>query len=701
MRLARLGRMSVEELALRGSQEATKWLERIVPREAVATAAPPDLTSFFPGPAEPSAPGLLAKRMPEARDAVLASADSLLAGRFDLLGYRGLSFGDPIDWRLDPVSGTRSPRVHWSRIDPLDPRQVGDSKVVWELGRMQWVVTLGQAWRFTGDPRYALAFAGAVRSFIHENPVGTGIQWASSLECALRILSWSWALALFQGAPEVDAELRAALAAMLAAHARHVERYLSSWSSPNTHLTGEALGLVYAGVLLPGQPRARRWVERGLEILVEQSARQMLSDGVYFEQATCYQRYTAEIGLHALILCRRAGREVPEEFAERLQRLLDALLALRRPDGALPAIGDADGGWLLPLAIRPPQDARGTFAVAAAVFSRADYAWAAQGAAPEIVWMLGSDGLAAFDALLPAPPAHAASRAFPAGGYAVLSSGWDREAHQLVFDAGPLGCPLSGAHGHADLLAIQCSAFGEPYVVDPGTHVYTGSEAWRDFFRGTSAHATVVVDGVGQAEPAGPFAWRSRPRARLQRWLSTDGFDYADASHDAYRQLPEPVLHRRRVLFVKPRFWIVADELLGSGLHDVELRFPFAPMPVEVGPGPWVRAHGTQGRGLLLRCFSETPLDPEIRCGETDPIQGWVASDYGRREPAPVVLYAATLRLPLRLLTLLLPVADVAARPPEARALPGGEAGPAGLVLEWDGGTSDRVLFHDNGFVQN
>jgi hypothetical protein len=684
--------MSVEELAARGGQEASKWLERLAGPERAASAPASGFAPLLS--LDPAAPTLVAKRMPEERDQVLVSAEAILAGRFDLLGYRGLSFGDPIDWRLDPVSGKHSPAIHWSRIDPLDPRQVGDSKVVWELGRMQWLVTLGQAWRFTGDARYATAAAAAVRSFDRANPAGTGIHWASSLECALRIVSWSWAMAVFEGAPQLDDALRADVARMVAGHARHVERYLSTWFSPNTHLTGEALGLLYAGLLLREQPRAGRWVERGLSILDAQVARQVLPDGIYFEQATCYQRYTAEILIHALLLCRDAGVEAPVALGERLRRLLDALLALRRPDGELPAIGDADGGWLLPLKARAPQDPRGVFAVAAALFARPDYAWAAGGAAPEVAWMLGAPGLVAFDALVPQPPPSSASRLFPAGGVAVLGSGWERDAHQLVLDAGPLGCPTSGAHGHADLLSIQCSAFGEPYVVDPGTYVYTGDAAARDFFRGTSAHATVVVDGAAQAEPAGPFAWRSRPAATLRRWLSTGGFDYVDAEHQAYRRLPDPVVHRRRVLFVKPRFWVVVDELQGAGRHGVELRFPFAPIPVELAASGWVRARGTQGHGLLLRCFPGTPLAPEIR-------QGWVAPDYGRREPAPVALFSGTVTLPLRILTLLLPVADVDAPVPVVRALPGRDAGPDGLVLERAGGAVERVVFHDNGFVLN
>ena len=135
-------------------------------------------------------------------------------------------------------------------------------------------------------------------------------------------------------------------------HAAHVERYLSYYFSPNTHLTGEALGLVYAGLLFPALPAARRWREQGFGVLVQQSGRQTRPDGVYFEQSTCYQRYTVETYLHFLLLAGRNGVAVPPTMGERVQRMVDVFLAVRRPDGSVPSIGDADGGMLMPLARR-------------------------------------------------------------------------------------------------------------------------------------------------------------------------------------------------------------------------------------------------------------------------------------------------------------------------------------------------------------
>jgi hypothetical protein len=681
MRLQRVARMDAAEIGVRARQQAAKWWGRVAPR--AEQPAPPDEAAlarfraeagrrFFAGASSDRVPALLVERAPAHGGAVVGAAERALAGRFDLLGYRGLSFGQPIDWHLDPVSGRRAPLVHWSRIDPLDVETVGDNKVTWELSRHQWLVAVAQAYRLTGDERHAQAALARISDWLDANPYGMGIHWASSLEAALRLMSWCWTLVLLRSSSALTAAAFARVRAAIEEHAGHVERFLSHYFSPNTHLTGEALGLFYAAALFPDLPRATRWSALAAAILAQELERQVMPDGVYFEQSTCYQRYTAEIGLHFVALCARGGRAAPPVVTDRLQALLDFLVAVRGPDGAVPAIGDADGGWLLPLAPREPGDLRGTFAVAAAAFGRADYAWAAGEAAPELMWMLGEDGLAAFDALDPRLPAAPPSRLFELGGYAVMRDGWAGHGHQLIFDAGPLGCRVSGGHGHADLLSIQCCAFGRRFLADPGTGDYA-DPLWRRYFRGSAAHSTVTVDGRGQAEPAGAFSWRERPEARLRAWVSNERLDVAEAEHHAYARPGDPVRHRRRVLFLKPRCWVVVDDLEGRRPHTVEVRFQFAPDVDVRWDGVCARAIAG-GRALVVRSFATEPLRTRLVQGALQPVEGWMSPDYGWRVPAPVLVHAAAGALPLRIVTLLFPCADADAPAPVVSAV-AGEAG--------------------------
>ncbi|HEY5617956.1 MAG TPA: alginate lyase family protein [Vicinamibacterales bacterium] len=695
--------MRVAELAYRGWQEASKWLERVAPielpdrpdvllRKQAPELARPEAAihilrhltpqRFFAGAEDTATAGAIDARLPDYRRDLLAHADGLVKRHFDLLGYRTLWFGDPIDWHLDPLRSRRAPAVAWSLIDVRDAATVGDSRLIWELNRHQWLVSLAQAWTLTGDERYAAACVSTIDAWLDANPPGVGINWASSLEVALRTISWCWTLLLLRDARVVSAAWLPRVLAAIWLHATHIRRYLSYYCSRNTDLTGEALGLFYVATVFPEFRDADRWRDVAVRILVSESDEQVCGDGVHFERSTCYHRYIADTYLHFVLLAHRNGVELPHCISERVQQMVEFLLAIRQPDGTIPALGDDDGGSLLPLRKRSNGDICGLFGVAATRFHRPDFAWASGGLTPEVLWLLGRDGMHAFDTLKPAPPAISPSCVFPSGGYASMRSDWTPDSHHAILDIGPIGCPVSGGHGHADLLSIQCSIFGEPCLVDAGTYCYAGEPQWRDYFRSTAAHSTVIVDGVSQADPAGPFGWQRQPRVRLREWHSTPEFDFLDAEHDGYLLLPDPVVHRRRVIFVKPGYWIVVDDLSGSSRHQLDLTFQFGPLSVALATHPWARAQTPNGRVLWICPFPSAPVQPALKCGELAPINGWISRGYGERQPAPMLIYSFVVALPWRIVTLLLPDRQGLASPPSVRAVYDDAGRPTGVAFE-------------------
>ncbi|HET9469187.1 MAG TPA: alginate lyase family protein [Vicinamibacterales bacterium] len=710
-KLRRLRRMTLSEIAGRSRQEAAKLIDRVT-----ASDRPIDTASILRDHApafvdHAAALHILREAAPlrffagvenlrysadavrEHHDASFNSVAATLQHRFDLLGYRTLWFGDPIDWHLDPVWARRAPRVHWTQLDPLDPDLVGDSKVVWELNRHQWVARLAHASAVSGEERYAESALGAIESWIDANPYGIGVNWSSSLEVAYRLMSWSWTLMLIRESAALSPARLSRILANVWLHANYVSRYLSFYFSPNTHLTGEALGLFYAGNLFREFDDAARWRRIGARVLVAESRTQICGDGVHFERSTCYHRYTVETYQQFLLLAARNGVPVPPALGDQARRMVDFMLAVRKPDGALPEIGDADGGRLLPLVERDQCDPRGAFAVAAAMFGRGDFADAAGGLTPDVSWLMGEEGVRAFAAATPAKPSGPTSRIFPSGGYAVMRTGWERDAHQMIVDVGPLGCSFSAGHGHADLLSVQCAAFGEPVIVDPGTYCYTPETEWRNFFRGTAAHSTVTIDGRDQVEPEGPFGWRTKPRVHVREWRANAECDLVDASHDAYGG----ITHRRRVLFVKPDYWVVVDDVTADlkvsttagvvpgfspASHRIDLGFQFAPMEVSVVRDRWVRAITPGGNTLWVGTFASATTKASVKTGELAPIQGWVSSDYGQRMPAPHLVFSAKTPLPWRSITLLIPQRGDRSSVPAVSALFDDHNLPIGVELE-------------------
>jgi uncharacterized heparinase superfamily protein len=512
-----------------------------------------------------------------ARRLLVERAERIVGGRFDLLGLRGLDFGDPIDWHLEPVAGKRtSPHAHWSRIDYLDASVAGDKKITWELNRQQYFAVLGRAYLHTNDERYAETFTRHLAGWMDANPPKRGINWASSLEVAFRAISWLWSLQFFKHTPHLTPALYTRALKFLHAHARHLETNLSTYFSPNTHLTGEALGLVYLGTLLPEFRAASRWRATGTRILLDALERQVRPDGVYFEQTSYYQRYTTDFYLHLLALLKAGGDNAARGPAleEKLQLLLEHLMHITSPGGTTPLFGDDDGGRLAWFDERAPDDFRATLATGASLFRRADYKFVAGEPTEETLWLLGPRGLQDFDALHAAPPA-AASRAFTDGGYYVMRDGWTTDSNYLLLDCGTHGT-LGGAHAHADALAVLAlSARGQNALVDSGTYTYTGSAALRDQFRSTAAHNTLNVDGESSSVAESAFRWRQMAHAACRTWLSRARFDLFEGEHDGYMRLDAPAKHVRSVLFVKGDYWIMRDRVETVGAHDYQLNFHF------------------------------------------------------------------------------------------------------------------------------
>jgi hypothetical protein len=493
-------------------------------------------------------------RFPDAAAAAAARADRMLDGRYDVLGYTDLNFGTPPQWHRDPVHDRDAPRGFWSSIQYLDPRY-GDHKIIWEINRHQHWLALGRAYHLTGDRRYHAAFVSQLSDWMTQNPPLRGVNWASMLELGLRSLSWLWALHLFAPAAvdNVDgtSPWTVDLLVGIDRQLTHVERNLSLYFSPNTHLTGEALALYVGGMALPELRASKRRVRIGREILLTELKRQVHGDGGHAELSAHYHRYTTDFYLLAALVARAGGDPARDALTAAVRRLADFLRTVTDDRGRLPLLGDDDGGQMFPVCGRAPWDCRDTLAAAAAVLD--DPSLAVSETPEEVFWLLGDPVLETGSFA----PSHRRSAALSDTGYYVSRTG---DGDHLIFDAGHHGY-LNGGHAHADALSVLLTVSNNRLLVDAGTGTYTTDPQLRDRLRSTALHNTVVVNGASQSTMRGPFHWTSAAAARASLWRSTAQFDYAEGYHDGYG----PIVHTRGVLSLHGIAWLVIDHLLGDG----------------------------------------------------------------------------------------------------------------------------------------
>jgi len=543
-------------------------------------------------------------------------AENVLAHRFPLLGFE-VATGPVIEWNRDNLSGRAAPSSYFGLVPYLDFKRAGDHKVIWELNRHQYLVTLAQAGRLTGRDEFFEEIARQLDHWIEANPFLKGINWASALEVAFRALSWLWVLHL--AADRLEPSLRRRFLNALYRHGCYLAHNLSVYFSPNTHLLGEAVALHAMGTLCPQFPHSANWRGLGGRMTAEALRLQVRDDGSHFEQSTYYHIYALDFFLFHFLL----GGALPQE---RLIRMAEFLAAVMGPQHSTPFLGDDDGGRVFhPFG---PRDrfGRATLAACGLAFDRPEWASQESDLHELAYWWIGPRPVSG-----PVPAAHADSSLwFPDAGIAAWTCG---DAHVLV-DAGPFGRG-TGGHSHSDTLSLLVRLGQEEILIDPGTFTYVSDPILRDWFRGSAAHNTIRVDEADQAVPAGPFRWKEPPEVAVLERRSLDSQEVLFAEC-RFRRLT----HRRRIVWAKPRQIVIDDEVSGpQGEHLVEQFWHLGGDAVQLGPSSF-----RIGTRAILSLTTEA---------EVELTQGWRSPALGARSAAAVLRVFRRCPLPVSWRTVL------------------------------------------------
>lgn len=634
-KLRRIQSMSLPEIAYRLKQTAQGRLERA--GFGLAQAGTPTGT---PGHPWRSPTACLFDVAP-----YIAAADAILRGRFDVFALGAVPLGFPPQWNRDCRTGTVAPLVFGKTLNYRDENIVGDIKYLWEPNRHLEFVTLAQAFHLTGERRYADGVRGLLESWFDQCPYPLGPNWTSSLEPAVRLVNWSFAWyllggdtsPLFEGA--TGPSFRRRWLEVIFQHCHFIAGHFSLYSSANNHLLGEYMGLLFGSMTWALWPESQEWQKLAHQSFEAEALKQTFEDGVNREQAIWYHHEVADM----MLLCGLAGRAngitFGAQFWRRLEAMLEFIASLIDVGGNMPRIGDADDAVMVRFSREPDFDVyRSLLATGSVLFRRGDFKAICQRFDDKSRWLLGDTAEADFSALqarTPKPP----RRHFPQGGYYVLGRdlGQPREI-RIVADCGPLGYLSIAAHGHADALAFVLSVAGEELLVDPGTYAYHTQKVWRDYFRSTRSHNTVCVDGLDQSVIGGNFMWVKHANAALETWDTSSSSDRLVGSHDGYLRLPDPVLHRREILFDKVAGSIrVRDSLQCKTSHQVELHW-------HCHEHAEVSLHGTRARVARKRTFMDvSTLDDRFALrlarGEDSPPLGWISRRLDCKVPTTVVTF--------------------------------------------------------------
>jgi Heparinase II/III-like protein/Heparinase II/III N-terminus len=630
-------RMSPAELLWRSRDKAVQavWAGRRVTREQLAASV-----GGMPGERRFSAvlPPGTASRVPEvARKAVLAAADELMAGRWEVLGVVRSDMQLP-DWFGDPVTGRRAPADRYAfRINCRSESDSGNVKQLWELSRLQHLTLLSTAWLLSRDDAYARRVADQLRSWWQQNPFLSGVHWTSGIEVGIRLISLTWIRRLLADWPGVaDLFERNDLAIQqIVWHQRYLAQFRSRGSSANNHVIAEAAGQLIASCAFPWFASSSGWRQAAARLLERELIRNTFPSGIGRELASDYQSFVAELGILAAVESAAAGYPLDERVCWRLCAMLDSGAALLDARLRPPRQGDGHEGRALLL--DAPTDNRwpALLALGEALCGRLDW-W------PRTVPGAASVMIAAMPAVVAQAPDRPAQRPwhFRDAGVTLLRTLNKREPEIWCrCDGGPHGFARPAAHAHADALSVEVRYGGVDVLADPGTYSSHGEPAWRSYFRSTIGHNTLELNGRNQSTECGPFRWLRHANARL-----IDVRDVGDAAewtaeHDGYRTLDPPAWHRRCVRLDRAcRTVDIVDEVPGGG-HSLRLAFHLGPdVTAELDHTcAYLSWSGICEPGTA-RLELPTSLRWSLHRGEDDPIIGWYSRGLGQRVPATTLV---------------------------------------------------------------
>ncbi len=487
------------------------------------------------------------------KEIVVANAELVRMGAFKWFGKEVLS-EEILDWHHDPFEKVDWPRIHYTRVR-VNP--VADFRTIWELGRLNWLSPLLNAYSLDEEPQWRLHYFSILRSFIRDNPVGEGVHWTNGQEVALRAIQILLALVTFGKSVE-ETEFKLA-ADMLYWHGRYIRTHfeLADVSLKNNHALIEAGCLALLGTYFPSWEESNEWNAVGISAMEKHRA-QFYNDGGYIQHSHNYHRFV----LTAMLYFERLGLKLHnfDAIFKRSAFYFQSLIEM--PDGKLPNFGQNDSAMFGFADLGDLRDYRS--------FLNA-LTFRAQGTRLQFddkskfmgVRLFGTRFLRSDSENLTRSSIH-----FNRSGIAVV-----RNERTTAFLRTSVGTMKSG---HDDFGHCDVWIDGKNLAIDAGSYLYCSPGIKRDVVMHSEHHNVVISENKVGRIPMGRFSWLAD---EVKNHVLIDTHR-ATMKSDSY--VAKNWLNGRKVRCERDEVWVI-DELdpkTDVELTDFTIRWIF---PVEVG----------------------------------------------------------------------------------------------------------------------
>ncbi len=485
----------------------------------------------------------------------------------------------------------------------------------WQLSRHSELNALAEAYRATGDERYAEGCTELFDSWVKqalrpsaEESHGATICWRT-IECGIRMgLIWPNIIHTFINTPSWTDDI---IVDWFKSVYEHAIRLRTKFSGGNW-LIHELDGLANICILYPMFKDTAEWKSTTFKKLVEELKKQIYPDGFQFELATGYHWVVIHHYMTVVEVADAYNVELPPEILKTIEKMIYLYIDLRMSNGQVPDIND--GGQ---------ENVKQSLAKYFRYFPNNKY----------FKYFLtdGKEGEA---------PSYT-SKCLPYSGMVTFRTDWELGGVTGFFESAPFGT----GHQHEDKLNLLIYANGRPLLCEGNKYAYDTS-AMRRYVLSTRAHNTVRINGMDQNRRKSYKAYDGMVNElSTLRFEETASVVYAGGRYDeAYGPAEEkPATHDRTVAFVKaPKvgqpFFAVLDRLTGAKENSYEFIWHYD-----------VKEAALTDFGVksdyITTFIAGDKGEAKLVSGITEPeVQGWVCRSaiQGSQVAIPTLLYTVT-----------------------------------------------------------
>lgn len=451
------------------------------------------------------------------------------------------------------------------------------------------------AWIETKDAKYLNKLVEIVDSFINTG-MGEKYAWDDYYSVAFRAMTF---VNTYKKLEKHDAfpsaDFKQKLIETINAHGKFLFDE-NHYEADYNHGVMEAASLFLIAVNFPDLPHSQEWLEVGQERLDRGLINLVDADGILVENSPYYHFYVLEKYWDIYKYSNEFGIKISEQFDDRIKKMINYATFILQPDLSVPLLGAS---------LERRINLNGVYAEMAKLN-------------PNFLYVLtqGKEGKVPSKKII----------TYPDAGQVIMRSGWYEgekfeNQTQLIFDIG------SYRTKHSDLDALSFSLYGQGEALMPDAGLYTYENGpFKDYFHGSSAHNTVIVDGKSQKEGS-PI---------IGNFAEGEGWAYQSAQHDLY----DGVTHQRAIALLGDKYVLIVDNLLSEYQHDYEQIFHLFPDANVETDGLQVTAFDdSKNKSVTIRQLTQDGLSVSHSKGETSPPKGLCSMQYEIYVPCGMVSY--------------------------------------------------------------